>query len=208
MNRYLLHHRDRINTLIIDDAQNLNKRGQIELLRLIQNLETPQHKLLNLVFFAQNQWIRILRAAPDFAQRINMTFSLTAMARQDVQDLIQFRLSQALSEPDRAPVFTEGAIDVLYAYAGGNPRTMVTLARNALLVAARLQTRSVGPEILVHTIDRTMVPDADLRKRAIAAALEGERRRKAALGHGAHVNEERAAQLLRHAKTRQNQGEE
>ena len=42
LNRYLLSNRNRICTLIVDDAQNLNKRGQIELLRLVQNLET-QH---------------------------------------------------------------------------------------------------------------------------------------------------------------------
>ncbi len=208
LNQYLLEQRDRINTLIIDDAQNLNKRGQIELLRLVQNLETPQHKLLNLVFFAQNQWVRILRAAPDFAQRINMTHMLTPMARQDVQELLQFRIDQALADPERAPGFTEGAIDVIYAYAEGNPRTMVTLARNALLVAARLQTRGIGPEIVVHVIDKTMVPDPELRKRAIAAALEGERRRKAAQRGAAHANDERAAQLLRHAKPRQGQSEE
>ena len=63
LNAYLVSNRDRINTLIIDDAQNLNKRGQLELLRLAQNLESPQHKLLNLVLFAQMEWMQVLRAA-------------------------------------------------------------------------------------------------------------------------------------------------
>jgi general secretion pathway protein A len=69
LNRYLLDNRHRINTLIIDDAQNLNKRGQLELLRLAQNLEQPQHKLLNLVFFSQLEWMHVLRAAPQFSAK-------------------------------------------------------------------------------------------------------------------------------------------
>ena len=64
LNQHLLENRGRICTLIIDDAQNLNKRGQLELLRLIQNLETQQQKLLNLLLFAQLEWVQVLRAAP------------------------------------------------------------------------------------------------------------------------------------------------
>ena len=202
LNRYLQQQSHRITTLIIDDAQNLNKRGQIELLRLVQNLETPQHKLLNLVFFAQNQWVRILRAAPDFAQRINMTCTLSPMSRQEVQHLIEFRLEQAVGAPERAPAFSDGAFDVIHSYAEGNPRVMITLARNALLVAARLQTRAIGPEIVLHTIDKAAVPDPERRKRALQAAVEGARRRKAAL-HASSAQDERAAQLLRRAQARQ-----
>lgn len=83
LNQYLIQNRNRVNTLIIDDAQNLNKRGQLELLRLAQNLETPQHKLLNLVLFAQLEWARVLEAAPNFQQRVNMTYTLSPLNTED-----------------------------------------------------------------------------------------------------------------------------
>jgi hypothetical protein len=165
---YLLSTRNRINTLIIDDAQNLNKRGQLELLRLVQNLETPQHKLLNLILFAQLEWMHILRAAPNFEQRVSTTYTLGPIGFDDTANLIQFRLRQA-GAAERGPVFDDGAIRIIHAYADGSPRITVTLARNALLLAYQLRTRHVGQAIMLHTIQRTTMPDSDGRARVAGA---------------------------------------
>lgn len=172
--QYLLASRHRITTLIIDDAQNLNKRGQLELLRLVQNLETPQHKLLNLILFAQLEWIPVLRAAPNFEQRISMTYTLGSISLQDTRNLIQFRLRQA-GAAEQGPVFDDSAIKVIHAFAEGSPRVTVNLARNALLLAYQLRTRQIGQAIILHTIQRTTMPDDQKRARvadAVAAAEE------------------------------------
>lgn len=173
--QYLLATRNRINTLIIDDAQNLNKRGQLELLRLVQNLETPQHKLLNLVLFAQLEWMHILRAAPNFEQRVSTTYTIGPIGFDDTANLIQFRLRQA-GAGERGPVFDDGAVRIIHAYADGSPRITVTLARNALLLAYQLRTRHIGQAIMLHTIQRTTMPDSEGRARVAnaIAALEGE----------------------------------
>ncbi|HUW60053.1 MAG TPA: AAA family ATPase [Candidatus Bathyarchaeia archaeon] len=170
LNRYLLKYRNRINTLIIDDAQNLNKRGQLELLRLVQNLETNQHKLLNLVLFAQLEWVQVLHAAPNFEQRINMTFTLDPIGLEETREFIQFRLRQAAIDPAWTDLFDEGAVHVIHAYAEGNPRVMVTLCRNSLLLAAQVGVNQVGADIALHTIEKTTVPDAEKRARAYQAA--------------------------------------
>jgi general secretion pathway protein A len=167
LNHYLLKHRDRINTLIIDDAQNLNKRGQLELLRLVQNLETPQHKLLNLVFFAQLEWVQVLRAAPNFLQRASVTYTLSPINVNEVGELIQFRLRQA-GAGVRAPVFDRSAIDAIAAYTTGSPRLIINLCRNALMLAAHLRTRRIGQSVILHTIQKTMLPDED-RMRCLAS---------------------------------------
>jgi general secretion pathway protein A len=161
---YLLLKRDRINTLIIDDAQNLNKRGQLELLRLVQNLETPQHKLINLVLFAQLEWMHVLRAAPNFEQRVNMTYTLGALSERDTRSLIDFRLRQA-GMSGRGPVFDDDAVKVIHSYADGSPRVTVTLCRNALLLASQLHTRQIGQAIVLHTIQKTTLPDEQKRAR-------------------------------------------
>jgi len=175
LNQHLLAGRDRINTLIIDDAQNLNKRGQLELLRLVQNLETHQHKLLNLVLFAQLEWLDVLRAAPNFEQRINMTYTLESIELAETRQFVDFRLRQAGAAADRGPMFDEAAIRVIHAYAEGNPRVVVTLCRNALLAASHLRQRHIGLELLLHTIEKTTVPDPERRARAVAAAEEARR---------------------------------
>ncbi len=160
LNQFLVDNRDTVNTLVIDDAQNLNKRGQLELLRLIQNLETPQHKLLNVICFAQLEWQHILRGAPNFLQRISLSYTLEPIGVDEVRALIEYRLREAGSGP-RGPVFDDGAIRSIYAYSGGSPRMIVTLCRNALVVAAQMRSRQIGQAIMLHTIQQTTLPDAE-----------------------------------------------
>ncbi|GMV99302.1 MAG: hypothetical protein AMXMBFR84_04410 [Candidatus Hydrogenedentota bacterium] len=166
--RHLYASRNRIMTLVIDDAQNLNKRGQLELLRLVQNLETSQHKLLNLVLFAQMEWIPVLRAAPNFEQRINMTYVLDALSIEETRDLVEFRIRQA-GGGERAPLFDDNAIQALHAYAEGSPRITINLCRNALLLAAQLRTRHIGHGVILHTIQKTTLPDEQRHLRVVDA---------------------------------------
>lgn len=175
LNQYLLANRHRINTLVIDDAQNLNKRGQLELLRLVQNLESQQHKLLNLVLFAQLEWMQVLRAAPNFEQRINLTYTLQPLRFEETRHFVEYRLQQAGATPGTGPEFTDAALRALHAYAEGNPRVAVTLCRNALLAGAQLRTRTIDHEIMLHTIEKTTLPDPERRARVAAAILEGRR---------------------------------
>ncbi len=217
LNQHLLDNRGRICTLIIDDAQNLNKRGQLELLRLVQNLETQQQKLLNLVFFAQLEWIQVLQAAPNFEQRINLTCTLESIQFDEAQQFIEFRLRQAGAQPGTGPVFDEGALRAIHAYAEGSPRVMVTLCRNSLLMAAQLKTRQITHDIVVHTIEKTTLPDPEKRAR-VAAAVSSAVRPPApvvpAVGGGnrernlreQQTRDQRAADLLlRSARIRQGQ---
>lgn len=169
LNQHLLANRHRVNTLIIDDAQNLNKRGQLELLRLAQNLETPQHKLLNLVLFAQLEWSQVLRAAPNFAQRINLTYTLEPLQPDEVREFIEFRLARAVERPDLTPEFTESAIEIIHAYSEGNPRLIVTLCRNALLFAIQIDARRIDQDIVLHTIEKTTLADPAKLERIEAA---------------------------------------
>jgi len=164
LHRYLMQNRKRVNTLIIDDAQNLNKRGQLELLRLVQNLETSQHKLINLVLFAQLEWIPVLRAAPNFAQRVNMTNTLGSLDEVSTRELINFRMRQA-GASERMPYFEDVAMRLIHAYAGGSPRVTVSLCRNALLLAAQLKTRRIGRQIIAHTIEKTTLHDPEGERR-------------------------------------------
>lgn len=180
LNRHLLEHRGRVCTLIIDDAQNLNKRGQLELLRLVQNLETQQHKLLNLVLFAQMEWTDVLRAAPNFEQRVNMTYTLQPIQFDEMRQFIEFRLAQAGAAGEAGPQFDETAMRAIHAYTEGSPRLIVNLCRNALLLAAQLQTRRLTHDIVLRTIEKTTLPDQERRARVAAAILAGRPRDAAA----------------------------
>jgi general secretion pathway protein A len=222
LTRHLMINHDRCNTLIIDDAQNLNKRGQLELLRLLQNLETPHHKLLNVILFATTDWMEVLRAAPAFTQRLNTAFTLENMSIEETSELILFRLKQARDGEyaGGGTLFDDSAVGAIYEYAGGNPRVTVTLCRNAMRVAAQIQSRIIRRDLIFHTIERAMPPDAE-REARIAAAAEasaasaredagGEIEAEAAVGAGnmtmlpplPNQREAKAARLLRAMKAR------
>ncbi|MBI4559260.1 MAG: AAA family ATPase [Candidatus Hydrogenedentes bacterium] len=169
INQCLRDRRHLVNTLIIDDAQNLNKRGQVELLRLLQNLETPQHRLLNLVLFAQLEWLPIIRAVPNFEQRINLMYTLRPFTFEETKELIRFRLQCAGANADR-PGFDDEALRLIHGFSQGNPRDAVTLCRNALVGAAALRIHRISGDIIVHTVDRSTAPD-DERRTLIASTL-------------------------------------
>jgi type II secretory pathway predicted ATPase ExeA len=158
----LVRHRQRNNTLLIDDAQNLNKRGQLELLRILLNLELPQHKLLNMVLFAQPDWSQVLEAAPSFAQRIVSVCRLRPLEIDNIRALVQFRLGRAGVEPGRGPQFQEDAYRELEDAAGGMPRTIVNLCRNALELAAEQRTWLIDSVIIQEAAQRSWL---GMRKR-------------------------------------------
>jgi hypothetical protein len=116
------------------------------------------------------EWARILQAAPNFEQRINLTFILDRLGEKEVEEFIRFRLARAGARPGSGPSFSDSAIAMIHAYSDGNPRVIVTLCRNALLLAAQTKSTLVGDDIVLHTIERTTMPDPIRRQRAIAAA--------------------------------------
>jgi hypothetical protein len=108
--------------------------------------------------------MHVLRAAPNFEQRVNMTYTLGALSERDTRSLIDFRLRQA-GMSGRGPVFDDDAVKVIHSYADGSPRVTVTLCRNALLLASQLHTRQIGQAIVLHTIQKTTLPDEQKRAR-------------------------------------------
>jgi general secretion pathway protein A len=155
-NQFLYESRDKINTLIIDDAQNLEKREQIEVLRLLQNLETPQHKLLNLVLFGQLELIPRIQASPNFSQRVNNAFVLKPMSPQDMRTMISYRLRKA-GLPAGTDLFDEGAYEVIYDYSKGVPRDVIGVCRNAMMIAQRIGRPRIQRSIVQYAINNTMV---------------------------------------------------
>ena len=94
---------------------------------------------------------------------------------------------------------------------------IVTICRNTLLAAAQLRTRQITPEIVMHTIEKTTLPDPGRRARAAAAVRESMPRAvippqapnpvPVTIDRTGMTRDQRAAQmLLRASKERQNQG--
>jgi general secretion pathway protein A len=85
--------------LIIDEAQDLPLET-LELTRLLSNLETDSHKLLQIVLVGQPE-LRDLLAKPclrQLAQRIAVRYHLSALSRDDTAGYLRHRLAVAYEQ--------------------------------------------------------------------------------------------------------------
>lgn len=118
----------------VDEAQALPLES-IEALRLLTNLETEKHKLLQVVLFGQPELDVKLghESIRQLKQRIAFSYQLRPMARECVRDYINYRLTVA--GHNGAPLFSHGAITLLHRYSHGVPRLVNILSHKAMMVA-------------------------------------------------------------------------
>jgi type II secretory pathway predicted ATPase ExeA len=131
--------------VLIDEAH-VMPRETLEEIRLLSNLETNQHKLLQLVMFGQPELNDIL-ARHDMRQlkeRITHNFTLGPLGRDETAEYIDFRLRAAGYKG--APVFSPPALTLLATAAMGLTRRINILADKSLLAAYAAGRHEVGLE--------------------------------------------------------------
>lgn len=145
-----LHHRlielavqGKSTVLLIDEAQALPE-DTLEALRLLTNLETEQHKLLQVVLFGQPELDATL-ARHEFRQlrqRITFAYRLRPLDVTDTGRYLQERLSVAGYRGD--PLFSPAAVRLLVRGSGGIPRLLNILGNKALMATYGEGRRQVG----------------------------------------------------------------
>ena len=118
--------------VIIDEAQALAP-AVMEQVRLLSNLETDQHKLLQIVLCGQPE-LRQRLAAPEFRQlrqRISVRYHLLPMNEQETGQYIEHRMKMAGWEGGQ--LFAPDALRRIHHYARGVPRLINSLCDIALL---------------------------------------------------------------------------
>ena len=130
--------------LMIDEAHAMPK-ASLEQVRLLSNLETGRHKLLQLVLFGQPE-LDTLLAARDMRQlkdRITHHFRLAPLSAADVTDYLDFRMRTA---GYRGPaVFSPAATRRIARYSSGLTRRINVLADKALLAAYTMNMHVINP---------------------------------------------------------------
>lgn len=137
--------------LIIDEAQNLDSKT-LENLRLLSNMETKQHKLLQIVLSGQPELDDILsrHELRQLAQRISMKRYIKPLRKIEVQDYITHHLN--LVGYDQAALFDSKALELVWDYSQGVPRKINNLCDNALLIAYALDQKKIKAPVVQETI--------------------------------------------------------
>ncbi|TAK91485.1 MAG: hypothetical protein EPO06_04385 [Burkholderiaceae bacterium] len=120
--------------LLIDEAHAMPP-GSLEEVRLLSNLESNRHKLLQIVLFGQEELDQMLQtdAMRPLRDRITQTFRLTTFAPEEVANYLSFRL-RAAGAP-HTQLFLPPAAQQIYKASQGLTRRINLLADKALLAA-------------------------------------------------------------------------
>ncbi|MBI4996722.1 MAG: AAA family ATPase [Rhodocyclales bacterium] len=140
-----LHAAGRQVVVLIDEAHAMPIET-LEEVRLLSNLETSHHKLLQLVMFGQPELDEIL-GRPDMRQlkeRITQNFALEPLRRDDIAEYLDFRMRTA---GYRGPqLFSAGAIKLIASASLGLTRRINILAEKSLLAAFAAGAHEVTPK--------------------------------------------------------------
>lgn len=128
--------------LMIDEAQDLSPEV-MEQVRLLSNLETDQHKLMQIVLCGQPE-LEDRLSRPDLRQlrqRISIRYHLTPLSETETAAYIAYRLNVAGS--NGGTEFDAGAVRMVHRYAAGIPRLINAVCDNSLLAAYVAKARTV-----------------------------------------------------------------
>jgi general secretion pathway protein A len=118
--------------LIVDEGQKMPGFG-LEILREFLNYETNEHKLLQIVIFAQEEFEGALKDRQNFVDRINVYERLTPLDFRDTRALVRYRLEVSSNTAATLELFTTGALWVIYRAGRGYPRKIVNLCHQCVL---------------------------------------------------------------------------
>src|SRR3989338_7794755 len=149
LNAFLLNNdtQGRTAVVVIDEAQNLSSET-LEMARLLSNLETNTHKLLQILLVGQPELEEKLseKHLRQIAQRIQIYCKLFPLSFAETCHYVSFRLRKAGSSPLLA--FEPVALRELYKISGGIPRIINTICELALMSAYAQETRVITKHII------------------------------------------------------------
>ncbi len=131
--------------ILLDEVQMLNSRELMEEFRGLLNMEVPEGKLANFIFFGLPELEDVLSLDEPLRQRVAVRIRLTSLTEENTLDYIRHRLHIAGAEKD---IFTEDAMRKIYRYSRGIPRLINTLCDNALLEGFLLKRKDVAGDVL------------------------------------------------------------
>ncbi|MBT3176644.1 MAG: AAA family ATPase [Desulfobacula sp.] len=137
--------------LIIDEAQNLSDEV-LEEIRMLSNLQTDEDMLLQIMIVGQPNLRDKIQdpGLEQFAQRISVSYHLSAMTQEETGAYIAHRLKKAGGGPE---IFSMEFVEKIFEVSGGIPRTINLLCDAALLYGYADSTKEIGLDILEQVIE-------------------------------------------------------
>jgi general secretion pathway protein A len=179
LNDYLLvrSRRGATTALIVDEAHLLNWE-LMEEIRLLSNLETSKHKLLQMVLVGQPELDQKLDSPElrQLKQRVSLRYQLEPLVFEQLRGYIHCRLELAGANSHATAIFPDETMAVIYEFSRGIPRIINNLCENSLLCGYGKQVKVITAEIVREVV-------SDLRLNQLAVTF-GEYQQKGNAGVG------------------------
>lgn len=160
--------------VIIDEAQDLSLEA-LEMVRLLSNLETETHKLLQLILVGQPE-LEVKLNTPvlrPLRQRMQVKHSLRPLDLEETKKYVLFRINRAA--PRCCLVFQPSALKKIYDFSGGVPRLINTLCDLTLLAAFTEETHIISKKLVQlgfrDMADKSWSKNGGLLKRVAGSKL-------------------------------------
>jgi general secretion pathway protein A len=151
LNNYLLARSRRGGTtaLIVDEAQLLDW-DLLEEIRLLTNLETSEHKLLQIVLVGQPELDQKLDSPQlrQLKQRVGLRCHLEPLGPEELRGYIHRRLSLAGAKSQATELFPDETVEAIHKYSRGIPRLANTLCENSLVSGFSKEAKQITPDIV------------------------------------------------------------
>jgi general secretion pathway protein A len=151
LNDYLIarHNRGSTTVLVVDEAQLLSWE-LMEEIRLLTNLETTQHKLLQIIMVGQPELDRKMDSADlrQLKQRIGLRCQLAPLTGAEMRGYVLRRLELATANGHSRMIFSEPALAAVEKHSRGIPRLVNTICENALVSGYARQAPVVTAQIV------------------------------------------------------------
>jgi len=143
-------------TLIIDEAQNL-PNNTIEEIRMLSNLESEKHHLIQMMLVGQPELKYKLqqKSLEQFVQRVTVYCHLNGLDMDETSRYINHRLQVAGAE--KQDIFTNEAIDVIHQYSRGIPRLINILCDAALVYGFADELKIIEKNVIEDVVTERRV---------------------------------------------------
>jgi len=162
--------------LLIDEAQNLSIEN-LELIRMLSNLETTRSKLLQIILVGQPELSDKLDSYElrQLAQRISLTAHLSPLGFDETVSYIHHRVHIAAQR--NLTLFTPAAGRLIFNYSKGFPRMINIACDRALITAFSMErpkvTRAIARMAIQELTMRGRLPSHLRLKKVLAWSLAG-----------------------------------
>lgn len=136
---------DKKAVVMIDEVQMLNSREIMEEFRGLLNMESPDGKMINIIFFGLPELEDVLSLDEPLKQRVAIKIRLMEFSERDTIDYIKHRLTVAGCNKE---IFTEQAISNIYHCSNGTARIINTVCDNALLEGYLARVNKIDGSII------------------------------------------------------------